>query len=146
MIAIHVPWDPVLDTVIVVGIILAAVSYAYAQIRRGSISGTREAIDLANAEIDILKESRDRLQQELIQVREKAVKDIARLEGQVTQLVSENSELRKLIMLESVPPILVETLRKIAEETSSVIQSEMDTRLERIEQGIARLLTKGGEQ
>lgn len=137
--------------------------------QRGRKDATKDIVDIAQKELDILKASRDRLEEEFKSVSSKCKEDLARLDGMVLQLREENAELRKLVMLEKLPPPLAEALKGLAEqfgqmakdinrETVNALVAHFDQQLDSnrlfwqekvtdalhpIQTGLDRLLTKG---
>jgi predicted outer membrane protein len=87
---------------VLLGVLLLGVGYAVGQWRRGRNDATSSILEIANAEIEVLKAARERMSEEL---RDYAAK-IAKLEAVAEQQQRENRSLRELVMLEAVPPAL----------------------------------------
>ena len=152
--------DRVGNILLIGGIIALGIGYLLGQIRRGKLQATSEAVELASTEIELLKSARDRTSRSL----HEAQMNLEALNTKVEALTKENNDLRGLIMLEQIPPALNEAFRTVIHElldqqsrTSEAdreyytkmtesASSELDERLERIEQGVHRLLTAGGEE
>lgn len=132
----------------VLALIVVALGYLVGSWRRGARDAFKETVDLQAAEIATMRDLNARLTADA-----HACKDaISKLEGVVEQLRQENSELRALVMLEKVPPALVETLNR----TTEVVMADVSTMhaaqvaelreafaelLHPVAQGIDRLLT-----
>jgi len=129
-----------------------ALGYLFGSWRRGLSDSWKETVDLQAAELDTMKQSNTRLSREVHESKEQ----IAKFEGIVTQLRRENAELRSMVMLDKVPPALIETMNSTTEtimttvlqihrqQTEDLIKSFEDM-LHPIAQGITRLLTEPRE-
>ncbi|OGR95225.1 MAG: hypothetical protein A2V88_12885 [Elusimicrobia bacterium RBG_16_66_12] len=118
--------------------------------QRGRRDGQREAIAVAVDELHVLKESRDRMAAELRDTRA----TVSKLEGRVEQLTSENEQLRRMVMLEKIPPAMDDALRTVVADLArqggetaraaiEALVARVEERLHPIEQGMARLLAEG---
>jgi hypothetical protein len=121
---------------------VVGLGYLIGSLIRGRNDARGNAIEVAVGEIEVLQASRERLEGDLRESTAKCAVDIARLEGVVGQLRDENHELRQLVMMENVPPVLVETMQAVA--AASV--AEIGERFRAIEQGVTRLLLRGDEE
>jgi hypothetical protein len=156
--------DLVLSGIAVGGIIVLALGYLFGTWRRGRNDAARETVGFAVSEVEILKISRTRLEAEVAQQRS----DIARLEGTVAQLRTENESLRNLVMMDTIPPALTVALGEIVSgvmadvgavhtETRRALIEHFDHQLDQnriywteqvadrlhpIEQGVVRLLAE----
>lgn len=117
--------------------------------RRGKSDAAREALDFATAEILVLREANTRMSGELNEARA----ELARLGGLMEQLREENAELRRLVMLEKIPPALEAAMSgasgAVLAAVTSTVRPEHDRviaaiveELHPIAQGVARLLRK----
>lgn len=99
-----------LELVLLAGAIALGVGYAVGQFRTGRIRGASEALQVANAELEIHRDRAARLEVDV--ARYKA--DVDRLHGTVDQLREENKELRALLMGEKVQPALLDAMQAVA--------------------------------
>lgn len=158
-------WAPTLAVAVL------AIGWLMGSFQRGRSDAGHEAISIANEEIEVLKTARDRLTADLAETQSRltdATAAIAKLEGVVDQLRTENAELRKLVALEVVPPAMLDALKEVVGEVMTEVSSlHRETRdalvahfdrqidanrlywseavtdhLHPIEQGIARLLAE----
>lgn len=109
--------EPWLDYALVVGGFILAAGWMVSQWRMGRVRGAEQAVSAANealslqaAELQTLREVKTRLEAELTNARTQ----IESLREQARLLRQENAELRKLVMMESVPGPLVEVMQGIA--------------------------------
>lgn len=122
--------EDILSGLTILALAVLTSGYLVGSWRRGKSESVKEAMDLAQQEIALLKSARDHaenerktLEAEMRETSAACKEDIARLSGVVDQLRNENSELRGLVMLEKVPPPLESALKEIVVE---VMQSVRD--------------------
>lgn len=144
MIGDHTPLHTAVQWVPFVGILVLGLGYLAGTWRRGRFDASREAMELAVNETEILKGRASRFELELRESRERCSQDIAHLQGTVEQLREENAGLRSLVMGETVPPALASAIATAAATNLQALRDYLDERLHPVEQGIARLLTNGG--
>jgi outer membrane murein-binding lipoprotein Lpp len=134
------------DLAVIIGALVLGVGYAAGQWRRGKNDQAAAALGLASDELELSSKARDRQAAELKDAGER----IAKLEAIVEQLQRENDALRRLVMLETVPPALTAALEESGRlmlgsgermhiETRAAIKRE----LEETEQRITALLERG---
>lgn len=136
-------WIPLIAVVII------GLGYLFGSWRRGLSDSWKETVDLQAAELDTVKQSNVRLTKEVHESKEQ----IAKFEGIVAQLRRENAELRSMVMLDKVPPALIETMNSTTEtimttvlqihkqQTEDLLKS-FEAMLHPVAQGMSRLLTE----
>lgn len=114
------------------GVLIFALAYTWATWRRGKLMGTAQLLEIAEQERDLLRERSTRLEGELAEQRERhndqingAREDLAKLQGIVEQQRTEIEQLRKLVMLETVPTPLVTTMQQVADQVAERIIREL---------------------
>jgi len=140
-------WSPLLAAFVLVS------GYVFGSWRRGLSDTWKETVDAQSAELKVYESANARMVKESVECKEA----IARLHGVVDQLRNENIELRKLVMMENVPPAMAEmtaantrvAMEMAAEQRAvekAALVAEFTELLHPIAQGVARLLTeRGGE-
>ena len=113
-------------------LVVAALAYLDGSWRRGNVEATKDLLEIARQERDILQDRADRLEGELAEQRERhqvqvaeAQTSIARLEGTVEQQRTEIESLRQLVMMEAVPPALVKAMETVGEKVASTIVKQL---------------------
>lgn len=113
---------------VTIAVVFASVGFVYGQFRRGRSDAEARTLEAQAERIDILEARVTELEGEVRTLRE----ENARLEG-------ENRTLRSVLTGDTVSPAQIEAMRTATREAMSQLGDVLHT----IEQGIARLLTKG---
>lgn len=133
-----------------IALVVVGSGYLFGSWRRGISDTWKETVDAQATELAAIKVTNLRITDEANSLKS----DVAKLEGIVAQLRNENTELRKLVMLDKVPPALIEYMsassQTILAEVHNLhakqtedLKTEIEELLHPVAQGVARLLTEG---
>jgi len=132
----------VLNIVTLVALLYLGRGYILNAAHRQEDESRDRTLAIQETEMKALSDSNDRLAADLSSVREKCAGDVAHLSGKVEQLQNENASLRQLVMLDKVPPAMIEAMQHVAGDVATSLTTVMEDRLGPIEQQLGRLVEK----
>lgn len=132
----------VLNIVTLVALLYLGRGYIVNAAHRQEDEARGRTLAVQASELQTLTASNLRLSKELADVRTKCTGDVAHLSGQVEQLTNENASMRQLVMLDKIPPALLEAMQHVAGDAATAITQVLEVRLNPINQQIGRLVEK----
>lgn len=118
-------FQQVLMTLGMVVVLVGGVAYLWSSIRSGGARASSEALAAQKAEIDALKDSTARLEDE----RNDCTNELAKVQGALEQMEKQNREFRSLIMGETLPKAMQDAfggvVNSIMQEVGSAAQRNL---------------------